>query len=256
MLLSIIIPTKDQTEKTIRNLRDSGLAYHASLNIDHEFILVDDGSDEANHALMLEEMKTMPNNVRLAPFEPKKGKGHNVQKGILEAKGDYVMFMDADFATDLKTLEAMLPDLQKYDCQVASRHSKGSRILSPQTFKRRLVSWGSRLIIRMKFHFKGIHDTQCGYKLFRTDVAKEMAKRQIIDGFGFDCEYLYFLKLNGFSFREVPCDWTDDADSTIHNARKTAFKVLKELKEIKKNRKNYILDEETLKRLKGENHAD
>ena len=178
----------------------------------------------------------------------------SVEKGILAATGDYVLFMDADFATDIHILDSILPQITHYDCFIASRHSKGSKILTKQSFVRRLTSWGARFIVRHKFHLQGIHDTQCGFKLFRLNVAKEMAKRQIINGFAFDVEYLYFLQLNGFSIKEIPATWTDDPSSTVSSPLKTSLRFYKDLVKIKKNKKNYLLSSEEKEELSQKNN--
>ena len=196
----------------------------------------------------------MPLQVKLLPYEDIPGKGHGVEKGILAATGDYVLFMDADFATDIHILDSILPQITHYDCFIASRHSKGSKILTKQSFVRRLTSWGARFIVRHKFHLQGIHDTQCGFKLFRLNVAKEMAKRQIINGFAFDVEYLYFLQLNGFSIKEIPATWTDDPSSTVSSPLKTSLRFYKDLVKIKKNKKNYLLSSEEKEKLSQKNN--
>ncbi|MCR4562445.1 MAG: glycosyltransferase, partial [Bacilli bacterium] len=243
MKISVVFPVKNQTAKLLKNIRERALPYYDSLGIAYDFLIVYDGSDLENKNLMEEEAKTLPLQVKLVPYEDHKGKGHNVQKGFLAATGDYVMFMDADLATDLESIKKILPEIDKYDGFVASRHCKDAKIATPQTFIRRLTSLASRLLIKMKFHFKGLSDTQCGYKLFRTDLAKAMAEHQIIDGFAFDVEYLYFMKLNGFSVKEIPVIWTDDANSTISHPFQAGIAFNKEMRQIKKNKKNYLLSE-------------
>ncbi len=250
MKLDIIFPVRNQTAKLLKNIEEKGIPYFDSLGITYDILIVYDNSNEASRKAMEEGIKRFPLQVKLVPFEDIPGKGHNVKKGFLAATGDYVMFMDADFATDLHTLDAILPIITKYDCFIASRHSKESKILTKQSFMRRLTSWGSRFLIRHKFHLgKDIHDTQCGFKVFRRDIAQEVARRQIIDGFAFDVEYLYFYRLNGFSIKEVPTIWEDDPNSTITSVFKTSMKFYKDLRRIKKNKKNYILDQETKNKL-------
>jgi dolichyl-phosphate beta-glucosyltransferase len=243
MKISVVFPVKNQTAKLISNIKNKAIPYYDSLGIDYEFLIVSDGSDEPNQNAMVLAMKEMPKQVKLVPYSNHKGKGHNVQKGILAASGDYVMFMDADFATDLHSMEKILPEINNYDAFIASRHGPESKILSKQTLSRRFISWCSRKLIKSTFHFKGITDTQCGYKLFKTPVAQVMASKQKDDGFAFDVEYLYFLSLNHFSIKEVPVDWTDDPDSTISKPAKTSLNFYKEMRAIKKNKANYILSE-------------
>jgi len=241
MKLSIIFPVKNQTAKLIQNIKSKAIPYYDSLGIDYEFLIVSDGSDEPNQKAMSLAMKDLPKQVRLVSYQNHLGKGHNVQRGILEASGDYIMFMDADFATDLHALDVILPQIDKYDCFVASRHCAGAQILSKQTCTRRLISWGSRKLIKMKFHFQGLSDTQCGYKLFKAPIAKMLAKKQTCDGFAFDVEYLYILSLNHYSIKEVPVQWSDDPDSSISRPAKTSMAFYKEMKLIKKNKARYLL---------------
>lgn len=250
MKISVIFPCKDQSDKLLKNIEEKGLPYFDSLGISYEFLIVYDGSNEEEKKKMEEGVKKLPLQVKLVPYSPEKGKGHNVQVGLLAATGDYSLFMDSDFATDLNTFALMKPYLDKgAHCVVASRHSKDSKIVVKQTLKRRFISRCSRILIKLCFRFKGIHDTQCGYKIFKTNIAKEMAKRQIVMGFAFDVEYLYFLKLNGFSYYEVPCIWNDDAESTINNATKASTSFMKDMRRIKKNKKNYLLTEEEKRKL-------
>jgi dolichyl-phosphate beta-glucosyltransferase len=249
MKISVVLPVKNQTAKLVNNLKSKVLPYYDSLGIDYEVLIVSDGSDEPNQNAMILAMESMPKQVKLVPYENHKGKGHNVQRGFLAASGDYVMFMDADMATDLHTLEKILPEIEKYDAFIASRHCPEAHILTRQTLTRRFISWMSRKMIKDRFHFTGLHDTQCGYKIFKTNVGKLLAKKQHIDGFAFDVEYLYILQLNGLKVKEVPCNWTDDPDSSIGHPLKTSFAFYKEMKAIKKAKASYLFSEEEKKSL-------
>lgn len=243
MLLSLIFPVKNQSGKLVNNLINIGVPFFDSLPVPYELIIVDDGSDAANHQLMERSIQETPslNKAILLSYENHSGKGHNVGKGILAAKGDYVLFMDSDFSTDLSAINQILPIIDTADAFIATRHGKGSRIVKKQSGSRRLISFLSRRIISGFFHFKNITDTQCGFKLFRTSVAKKMVSKQIIDGFAFDVEYLYFLQINHFTIKEMPVVWADDADSTILHPFKTGFAFVKDLVRIKKNKKRYRL---------------
>jgi len=248
MLLSVVFPSKNQTAKLLENINEKGLPFFRNLNIPFEFLIVTDGSDEKNQRAMLEASGSFPEEVRLLPYEMHLGKGHNVQKGILAAKGDYVLFMDADFATGLDVLKTMLKDLDAADAWIASRDLSDSVLPVKQGLLRRLMGKVSHSLVRRRFQI-GVLDTQCGFKMFRTDLAKEIAKRQIIDGFAFDVEYLYFLSLNGYAIKEYPCVWTDDPDSTVSHPLKSSISFLKELRAIKKNKKAYLLTREEKARL-------
>ena len=251
MKISILLPVKNQTKKLMRNLKDSIIPFYDACEIDYDIIICSDASNEEEQSLLEKELKELDNPlVTLLPYSDTKGKGWAVKKSIemTPDDSDYILFMDADLSTDLKAFDEIKPMLGKYDCFNASRHSKDSHITEKQTFIRRITSWGSRFIIRHKFHLKGLTDTQCGYKAFRTNVAKEMVRHQIISGFAFDVEYIYFCHLNGFSIKEVPVSWENDPDSTV-SPLKTAWNFYKDLNRIKRNRKNYILPDERKKGL-------
>ena len=93
-------------------------------------------------------------------------------------------------------------------------------------------------------------DTQCGFKAYRTSVAKVMVRHQKFNGFSFDLEYLYFLTLNGFRCKEIGCKWKDDPDSTI-SKRSVFISFYQDLKQIKKNKKTYLLSKEEKEELGG-----
>lgn len=244
MKLSVILPIKNQSALLVKNIQERIIPFYDALGIVYDLIIVDDGSDETNQKIMNEGMKKMPMQVKLLPYEDKKGKGHNVAKGILAATGDYCMFMDADLASDLHTLDPVIKSLPNYDCYIASRYMKGSQMPKKAGIIRRIISLLSRTIIKVGFHFKGINDTQCGYKIFRTEVIKKVAERSIVDGFAFDVEYLYFLSLNGFSIKQIPVIWNDGEKSTIHSPLKTSMRVLRDLFRIKTHKKAYLLTKE------------
>lgn len=244
MKVSIVIPAKNQSDKLAKHLRESILPYFDGTKIDYDVLICTDGGSEEEQRKLEDYAKDFPKKVILLPLENRKGKGHAVKKAILAADSDYVLFMDADLATDLHVFDLIQPDLGKKDCFIASRDMKDSKYGQKQPFMRRLTHWGCRKVVSMKFHMKGIKDTQCGYKCIRADIAKKACKLSIIDGFAFDVELLYILYLNGYQITELPCIWTDDPDSTVGSPLKTTMKFYKDLGIIKKNRKNYLFQKE------------
>ena len=249
MKVSVILPVKNQTDKLLRHLEEKIIPYFDNCGLVYEILVQSDGSNEQEEKKLEEGLKKMPLQVKHLPFSDKKGKGHAVKEGILAANGDYVLFMDADLATDLSVFDLMKKELGKYDAYIGSRELKESKIAQKQTFVRRITHFGSRMIIRMMFHLKGITDTQCGFKMFKTDVAKLMARHQTVDGFAFDVEYLYFLSLNHFVTKEFPVIWTNDADSSV-SAFSSSVNFFKALWGIKKNKKTYLLTEQERATLK------
>ncbi len=248
MKISIILPTRNQTDKLLKNLTESIIPYFDKQGIVYDILIESDGSNEEEEKKLADGLKNLPLQVKHVPYENKRGKGYAVKRAILFSDADYVLFMDVDLSTDLSAFDAIKVDLGKYDAYIGSRNAKGARILEKQTFIRRITHFGSRMLIKMMFHLHGVSDTQCGYKMFRSDVAKVMANHQTIDGSAFDVEYLYFLSLNGFSVKEIPVIWKNDADSSF-SAGKESINFFKSLRKIKKNKKNYLLSIETKEKL-------
>lgn len=240
MKLSIVIPTYNQSEKLLKNLEEKILPFFDASGVTYSVLIEADHSSPEQVRMLEEGLKGLPAQVKLDEVEDKKGKGWAVKKGILHSEGDYVLFFDADMATDLSVFSLMKKDLGKIDAMVASRDAKGAVYSKKQPFKRRLTHWGARTIIRAKFGIKEVHDTQCGFKLFRLSVAKRMAEKQLTLGSAFDVEYLYFLHLNGYSIEEYPAIWEDDPDSTLDGVVSSSKRFYKDLVSIKKNRKHYL----------------
>lgn len=249
MKLSIIIPVKNQSEKVYRNLTNHILPFFDAHPYDYEILIVSDGSSQEEQDKLVELSKPLEK-VSLVPFEDIKGKGHAVNKGFLAASddADYVIMMDADLATDLSCIDDLADKLGQYDAYLANRDHKQSKI-KKRTFLRQLAHNFSVFLIRKRFKLKNIHDTQCGFKIYRTKIAKSMAKHELIKGFAYDVEHCYFLALNGFSTYEFPVHWeNDEADSTV-SVFSTSKQFYKDLSTIKKHRKDFILTEEEKKEI-------
>ena len=233
MKLSIIIPcyneAKDLYEKA--KVVQEKLA---TLSVPTELILVNDGSKDKTKDVI----NLIPGVIR-SGYDVNRGKGGAVKQGILDATGDYVLFMDAELSTDLSAIDYLLPLLGEHQFIIGSRHHKDSKIPIKQPLKRRFIGWVCRKLVNAKFHFH-YSDTQCGFKCIESSFAKAMVEKQIINGFAFDVEYLYIAKLNNVPVYEIPVIWRDDRGSTV-SPLKSSIKFFKDMGKIKKNKKNYIL---------------
>ncbi len=232
MKLSVIIPCYNEA-KDIKEKAEIVKNKLSSLSIHTELILVNDGSKDNTQ----EVINSIPGVVH-SGYEINRGKGGAVKQGILDAAGDYILFMDADLSTDLKAIDDIIPLLGKDNFIIGSRHHKESIIPVKQPAKRRFIGWCCRKLVNGKFHFH-YSDTQCGFKCIEAKFAKKMVEKQIINGFAFDVEYLYIAKLNNVNVRQIPVIWRDDRGSTV-SPLKSSIKFFKDMKIIKKNKKNYI----------------
>ncbi len=228
--ISIVIPAYNEERRigrTIRKISD----YLDKNGFKYEIILVDDGSTDSTIKQVLDLDK-----LNIAIFRNKKnrGKGYSVRKGIQKAKYPYVLFTDSDLATPIEELEKFKPIIMKgYDLIIGSRNLTNSRIDNPQPFHRRAMGRIFSLIVSA-IGVSGFKDTQCGFKLFRTDAAKEIVRRQTISGFSFDVELLLIAKTRKYRVKEMPVIWNNNIESTL-NPIKDSMRMLKDLMKIRMN---------------------
>ena len=236
MKLSIVVPCYNESKDIAKN-SETIKNYLESIKQDYELILVNDGSKDNTK----EVIEAIPG-VKALSYEPNRGKGGAVKYGIESATGDYVLFMDADLSTDLEAIDRFIKIAPNYDMVIGSRHAKDSVIKKKQPALRVFIGWCCRKLVNMKFHFK-YKDTQCGFKAMRTDIAKKIVSKQVVNNFAFDVEYLYIAKLNNLSIYEMGVIWADDRGSTV-SPLKSSIKFFKDLSFIKKHKKTYLFDEE------------
>ena len=234
MKLSIVVPCYNESKDIAKN-SEIIKKHLETIKQDYELILVNDGSKDNTK----EVIEAIPG-VKALSYEPNRGKGGAVKYGIENATGDYVLFMDADLSTDLEAIDRFIKIAPNYDMVIGSRHAKDSVIKKKQPALRVFIGWCCRRLVNMKFHFK-FKDTQCGFKAMRTDIAKKIVAKQVVNNFAFDVEYLYIAKLNNLSIYEMGVIWADDRGSTV-SPLKSSIKFFKDLSFIKKHKKTYLFD--------------
>jgi dolichyl-phosphate beta-glucosyltransferase len=210
--LSLIIPAYNEVatiQRTLRAIRD----YLAPRGVAFELIVSADGTDgtrEAAAALAGE----LPVSVMGKP--ERRGKGCGVREGMLAATGDIVGFLDADYKVTIDEIEKILPWFEQgYDVVIGSRGAAGADIRVRQKWYRRLGSRVFAMIMRPLIGLRGIADTQCGFKFFRADVARDLFSRQRIDGYMFDVEILSLALRANYQLKEVGVRWQDDGDTRL-----------------------------------------
>jgi len=234
--LSVVIPCYNE-EKRIENTIKAISNYLISKKYLFEIIVIDDASKDNSVFLLknknFKKLKILKNKLNM-------GKGYSVRKGILNAKYSAVLFSDADLATPIEELENMVKYLkQKYDIVIASRNMAESKILTHQPYYRILM--GKIFVSLVKFiAIKEFEDTQCGFKLFKTNVAKRIFKLQTRNRFSFDVEVLYIAQKHKYKVKEVPVKWINKEGSTV-SPIKDSIRMFKDLLIIRFNdlRKRY-----------------
>jgi dolichyl-phosphate beta-glucosyltransferase len=228
--LSIVIPAYNEEIRIVPTI-GAIASYVSGLGFPWELIIADDGSKDQTAALV-EELGFA--NLRLLRAPANGGKGSAVQRGMLAARGKYVLFDDADNSTPIEELVKLLRQLEAegYDVAVGSRAVDGAEE-AHRSLPRRLLSGGLRLIVRHLFRI-GVRDTQCGFKLFTQRAAQRLYKAQTIMGFSFDMEILYLASRFGYRIAEVPVAWIDAPGSKV-DTTKEIQRFLRDLLKIKLN---------------------
>jgi len=204
--ISIVIPAYNEEQRLPQTLK-TVLAYLASEPWDFaEVVVVDDGSRDRT----VEAARSANGQVRVLRNPGNHGKGYSVRHGMLEAKGQWALFTDADLSAPIQELDKLWKAAEQTGAQVAigSRALDRSLIGVHQSRARELSGIFFNLVVRL---LTGLPyaDTQCGFKLYRRDAAREIFPRQLLDGFGFDVEDLMIAKILGIAAVEVPVRWNN-----------------------------------------------
>jgi glycosyltransferase involved in cell wall biosynthesis len=192
-----------------------------------EVLVVNDGSSDATGAIVSSVARRHPN-LRLNENNGNKGKGYSVRNGILQSRGDIVMFTDADLSAPIEEAELLFAAIAGgADVAIGSRWLDRSRQTLRQPIYRRFFgrcfNWLTRLIMHLP-----LADTQCGFKAFRREAAQTIFIRQRIERWGFDPEILYIALRWGMRVEEVAVTWGHDERSRI-SYLKDGMKMIQDL---------------------------
>jgi len=217
--ISIVIPAYNEGQRLAATL-EAVLAYLKSRPFEkREVVVVDDGSTDDTVAVAERFCACHPE-VRLLRNPGNCGKGYAVRHGMLEAAGDWVLFSDADLSAPIEELDKLVEAAEQRRAAVVigSRALDRSLIAVHQPRFRenagRIFNGLMRLITGLPFH-----DTQCGFKLFTRQAAREVFRRQRLERFGFDPEVLYIARKLGFPAVEVPVRWSHSEGTKVRMLR-------------------------------------
>jgi len=147
-----------------------------------------------------------------------RGKGASVRHGVEEARGTEILMTDADLSTPIEEFAALKNALGKADLAIGSRAIDRSRITKRQPYYREAGGRFFNLLART-FTVKDIHDTQCGFKLFKSEAARKIFSKQRVPRFGFDVEALYLARKMGYSIAEVSVAWENSPETKVRPVR-------------------------------------
>ncbi len=229
--LSIIVPAYNE-ENRIRNTLILINDYLVTHEINAEVIVVSDGSTDGTVSHVKKLYEKIPN-LRVIANKQNRGKGFAVKTGVNASKGEYILFTDADNSTPIEELSELKKRTRGNEIVIGSRWLKNSKVRRKQSKLRIFIGRFGNIIIRM-FLIDGIADTQCGFKLFTHEAAKQIFARQKVHGFGFDVELLVIAKSLNYRIAEVPVSWFNSVETRFRPVR-DAFRTFIDLIYIKLN---------------------
>jgi dolichyl-phosphate beta-glucosyltransferase len=214
--LSVVVPCLDEETRLPRSLA-AVCRYLTGTGRSCELVLVDDGSHDRTPDLIREAERAHPS-VRGVILPSNRGKGRALAEGVAVTRGRLVLISDADFSAPIEEL----PKLEEAialgaHVAIGSRAKRGAREVD-QPVHRRAMGKGFNLLVQALL-LPGLWDTQCGFKLFRGEVARDLFGRLRTDGFAYDVEVLYEARRSGLTVSEVPVRWINSTTTRVQAVR-------------------------------------
>ncbi len=202
--LSIIVPAYNEELRLPPTLEKIAAYIHAA-NHTVEVIVVDDGSKD-NTISVAESFRGLIPTLRVVSNGKNRGKGYSVRHGMQEARGEVVLFTDADLSAPIDEVEKLLPALSDHEVAIGSRAVDRSLITVHESPFREFAGIIFNKIVRAILWLPFV-DTQCGFKAFKREPCKIIFEQQTIERFGFDPELLYLARHHGLRAIEIPVVW-------------------------------------------------
>ena len=224
--LSVVIPAYNEEERLPRTLERLA-EYYGEQTYTWDVTVYSDGSSDRTVAIVSEFAERHPQ-FKIVDSQPNRGKGWVVRRGMMEAEGEWVLFCDADLATPQEETEKLLAAVGSgTDIAIGSRPLKESKLEIHQPWYREMLGRSFNAAVQL-LGIRGIADTQCGFKIFRREVARDVFRRVKTDKFGFDFESLMIARDLGYPIAEVPIRWMHQDGSKV-NMLRDGTKMLSDL---------------------------
>ncbi len=229
---SIIIPAYNEGARLGPAL-ESVLSHADTNRWDAEVIVVDDGSQDDTADLVRRRAKENPS-LHLLQNPGNHGKGYSVRNGMLNARGEILLFTDADLSAPIEQASKLFGAIESgADVAIGSRWLQPNLQTHRQSLLRQFYGRSFNLFLQLLLGLK-FKDTQCGFKAFSRNAAVTLFSKQTIDGWGFDAELLYLASRLGLKVIEIPVVWSDAAGTRIHPLR-DGLRMVQEAMLIRRN---------------------
>jgi len=234
MDLSIIIPVLNEEKKISHDIL-SASHFLIQSGLKSEIIVVDDGSKDNTSRVAIQTDVPPGVSLKIIRYEYHRGKGYAVRMGMIDSKGDFIMFMDSGGNVPLSYILTGLNMIKSGQCHVAmgSRRLPDSKIRKQLVWYRRLSSVLFRFVVKRYLSIPDfLTDTQCGFKLYNGEIGRDLYTDCLTEGFSFDLEIILRAQKAGYVMKEFPVEWSCDRDSRLSVL---SFKeIISELRRIKK----------------------
>jgi glycosyltransferase involved in cell wall biosynthesis len=229
IFLSIVIPAHNE-ENRLPDTLEQVFHFLEKQSFSSEVIIVENGSSDRTLNVAQEFAAT---HKYFRVMQSERGKGAAVQRGMLEAKGEYCFMCDADLSMPVEEISKFIPPtLEGFDIAIGSREAKGSVRYNEPPY-RHFGGRGINFIIQLLI-LPGLNDTQCGFKCFRAEIARDIFNCQTLHGWSFDIELLYVARRRGYRVKEIPIHWYHFADSKV-SALRDAVRMIQDIFRIRAN---------------------
>ncbi len=214
LALSVVIPAYNE-EKRLERTLTSIHSYLVERGGSFEIIVVNDGSKDDTIGVVTTFAKHNAG-VRLISYTANQGKGHAVRAGVLAARGEKILFDDADGSSPIEELERLEAALNNGASVVIGSRAKPDPTRKVHALAHRKFIGNSFNTIVNALVLGDIYDTQCGFKLFTSKAARDIFSVAVENGFAFDVEILCIAKMRGYKTAEVAINWSNVAGSKIN----------------------------------------
>ena len=228
--LSIVIPAHNEERRLPKTL-EQVVRFAGSQSFETEVLIVENASRDRTLEVGQTYANQHPGVIRIL-HEELPGKGRAVQKGMLAARGAYRFFADADFSMPATEIVNFIPPQVDAPIAIASREAPGA-VRYHEPYYRHLTGRVFNTLIRMLV-LPALEDTQCGFKMFRADVAEDLFRRQTLMGWSFDVELLYIASRRKIPILEIPIPWYFNPESKV-NVFRDSWRMFLDLLTIRRN---------------------
>lgn len=208
--LSLIIPVYNEVRRL--TFLPKIISFLETVPIPHELIIVDDGSTDDT----LLELRQIQKNYHflIISYQPNRGKGHAIMRGMLQATGHWRGFMDLDLSVPLSTIFSVLKQVSKAPIIIGTRRQPGAQITQPQPKIRETLG---RIFTQIAKHWLQlpVSDFTCGFKFFRQDAAVDIFSKMKVERWSFDPELLFIAHHRGWKIHQLPVNWHNDARTKV-----------------------------------------